>query len=116
MSSVAPDITATTLKRNGKFQSLPSYQAKGQVFTPSVRNLPSEYSPTIFNAAQKYISRIPKVDNIDHMLLRIQVTVAVAPVVLVPVNYWFSEMSLRQGASADLIQTQYDDSSQILFS
>jgi hypothetical protein len=46
------------------------------------------------------------------MLLRIQHTVSVAPVGLVPVNYWFREMTLSQGAGADLIQTQYDDSAQ----
>ncbi len=114
MSSVAPDITKTALKRDGKFQSLPSYQANGQVFTPSVRNLPSEYPSTIFNAAQKYISKIPRIDNIDHLLLRIQLTLSnvTTPMVLTPVNYWFRETSLRQGAEADLIQTQYDDSNQ----
>jgi len=114
LTSVKNEMVKTANKRHGnKFQLLPAHQAGlGRVYTPTVRNLPSDYPSTIFNAAQKYISKIPSIDFIHHILLQIQIVVSNAPVALVPVNYWFREIVLRQGGNAELLQNQFDDTAQ----
>ena len=93
----------------GKHLLVPTHQQDGFVYIPTVRSLPSTFSPTMFSSATKHSSDIPSIDFIEHILMRIEIVVATAPVVLTPVDYWFREMALRDSATEGLVQIHYDD-------
>lgn len=92
-----------------KKQLLPRFQRDGRIYLPNVSQLPSTFSPTVFNQANVATSLIPKIDLIKHMALRVDVTVASAPVTLVPCNYWFRQLDIKDNGSGEIIQTHYGD-------
>ena len=106
--------TANVRKIGGvnKSQALPAGQQSGQVYLGTYRALNSTFPATMFSSAQKVTSLIPKIDYIKHLLLKIDITVAGAPVVLVHTNYWFRQKDLRDSSSGRIIQTNYDDNAQ----
>ncbi len=115
-SSVSQSMarTANVRKIGGvnKSQALPAGQQAGQVYLGTFRALNSTFPANMFSSAQKVTSLIPKIDYIQHLLLKVDITVASAPVTLVHCNYWFRQKDLRDSASGRIIQTQYDDSAQ----
>jgi hypothetical protein len=111
-SITTPYVKTKNERRIGgmnKSQVVPYGQHERSVFLTTYRTLNSTFPSTLFAQAQKVSSLIPKVDFVKHMLLKVDVAVAAAPVGLVPANYFFREIALRDSTSGKVIQMQYDD-------
>ena len=98
-----------------KKQLLPTFQRDGRVYMPTVRQLASRFPSTLFSQASTVTDLIPNIDYIDHMCLRVDLTVTVAPVAVVSTNYWFRQLDLKTAGNGNIIQTQYADTMQANF-
>jgi hypothetical protein len=104
-------LIATSVKRNGKIQMLPAEQLGNLVYLPTVRTLQSQFPSNMFAGAGKKTSVIPNIDFIKHFVLKVDLTISGGAAVLVPCNYWWSELAFRDGATNEIIQRFMDDSS-----
>ncbi|MDR3575068.1 MAG: hypothetical protein P4L50_14505, partial [Anaerolineaceae bacterium] len=105
--------TGVTRRINGqsKVQVLPQEQVGSLVYLPTVRTLQSQFPTNMFSGLGKKTSIIPNIDFIKHFILKVDLTITGGSVVLVPCNYWWSELCFRDGATNEIIQRFMDDSS-----
>jgi hypothetical protein len=96
-----------------KAQTLPSSQVAGgsYMYTPTTRTLVSTFPNNMFSAAGKKSSVIPRINYIKHLVLKVELTIVNAPLILAPCQYWIPELSLRDSGSGEVVQRAYDDTS-----
>lgn len=109
-TSVKANVVATKVKVGSKFQSVPEGTQNVQLFVPRVSWLSSEYPTDLFSRPGTYESKIPKIDNAEHLTLRVALTIAGSSVTLVECERWFEQMDLIDPSNpSQPVQTHYDD-------
>ena len=109
-TSVVRDAVKTQVKVGNKFMSLPKGKEEGNLAVPRFTLLSSEYPTDIFSRPGTHESKIPKIDYIEHLNLRVAITIASAPVSLVPCERWFEQQDLNDPGNPSVpVQTHYDD-------
>jgi hypothetical protein len=112
-TSVVRDAVKTGVKVGNKFLSLPEGKESGNLAVPRLSWLSSDYPTDIFSRPGSHESKIPKIDLIEHLVIRAALTISTAPVTLVPSERWFEQQDLNDPGNPSVpIQTHYDDTAQ----
>lgn len=119
-SSITTKLETSGVRRvsvNGIPQSrpilVPQCSARQAVFLPTHRTIPAEpINPQMLSGAssmQTITIRRGDINQIDHLMLKITVTVSGGPVVLAQLPLWFNQINLRTSEGNALIATAYSD-------
>lgn len=119
-SSITSKLETAGVRRvsvNGVTQDrrilVPQCSARQSVFLPTHRTIPAEpINPQMLSGAssmQNLTIRRGDINQLDHLMLKITVTVTGGSVVLAQLPLWFNQINLRTSEGNALVATAYSD-------